>query len=105
MAVNRRLQCYCYIVECVDGTFYTGWTTNPGRRLEAHNSGRGSRYTRSRRPVRLVLLEPQVDRGNAMKRERAIKAMTRLRKLRLIARMSEATCAKKRKKRRVLSLA
>jgi putative endonuclease len=76
--------CFCYIVECADGSFYTGWTTDPARRVAAHNAGRGSRYTRARLPVRLVLLEPQKDRIGAMKRERGIKAMTRSRKTRLV---------------------
>jgi len=75
---------YCYIVECSDGTFYTGWTTDPERRLKIHNSGRGARYTRARRPVRLVYVEPQPDRLSAMKRERAIKTMTREKKQKLI---------------------
>jgi putative endonuclease len=76
--------CYCYIVECADGTFYTGWTTDPERRVRIHNAGRGARYTRTRRPVKLVYLEPQPDRVSAMKRERAIKTMTRLQKQKLI---------------------
>ena len=81
--------CYCYIVECVDGSLYTGWTTDPEARLRAHNAGRGGRYTRSRRPVRLVHLETQASPSHAMKRERAIKNLTRARKLRLIAARSE----------------
>lgn len=75
---------YCYILECSDGTFYTGWSTDPERRLVAHNKGRGARYTRTRRPVKLVYVESQADRTCAMKRERAIKAMTRARKEKLI---------------------
>ena len=71
------LTCYCYILECADGTYYTGWTTDPSRRLIQHNEGRASRYTRSRLPVKLVCLEPLPDRVTAMKRERAIKVMTR----------------------------
>jgi putative endonuclease len=78
------MSCYCYIVECVDGTLYTGWTTDPERRVKVHNAGRGARYTRTRRPVKLVYLEPQPDRVSAMKRERAIKTMTRLQKQKLI---------------------
>jgi putative endonuclease len=77
--------CYCYILECADGTLYTGWTTDPERRLKVHNAGRGARYTRVRLPVRLVYVEPQPDRGTAMKRERAIKALPRIRKRKLIA--------------------
>jgi putative endonuclease len=75
---------YCYILECADGTFYTGWTTDPDRRARQHNNGHGARYTRTRRPVRLVYIEPQADRATAMKRERTIKAMPRARKAKLI---------------------
>ena len=75
---------YCYILECADGTFYTGWTTDPERRLKQHNKGAGARYTRSRLPVKIVYLEPQPDRRTAMKRERAIKRLSRERKKKLI---------------------
>jgi len=68
---------YCYILECSDGTYYTGWTTDPQRRLRQHNRGRGARYTRYRRPVRLVYVEEQPDRGSAMRREFKIKQMSR----------------------------
>jgi putative endonuclease len=78
------MACFCYIVECADGTFYTGWTTDPERRVKTHNAGRGARYTRTRRPVRLVYLEPQPDKVSALKRERAIKTMTRRQKQSLI---------------------
>jgi putative endonuclease len=79
------MSCYCYIVECADGTYYTGWTIDPERRLKTHNAGRGARYTRTRLPVKLVYLEPQPDRSTAMKREKAIKAFPRAKKLKLIA--------------------
>jgi putative endonuclease len=75
---------YCYIVECADGTFYTGWTTNPERRVREHNAGRGAQYTRARRPVRLAYLEALPDRSTAMRRERALKALPRAGKLALI---------------------
>jgi putative endonuclease len=78
------MQCYCYIVQCSDGTYYTGWTTDPEKRVKAHNAGRGSRYTRTRRPVKLVYVEAQPDRVSAMKRERAIKTMRREQKQKLI---------------------
>ncbi len=78
--------CCCYIVECSDGTFYTGWAVDAERRLKMHNSGRGARYTRTRRPVKLVYVEPQPDRTTAMKRERAIKRFTRAKKQALIDR-------------------
>ena len=75
---------YCYILECSDGTFYTGWSSDPERRLRQHNRGTGARYTRSRRPVRLVYVEELPDKSAALKRERAIKTLGRLKKLKLI---------------------
>ena len=75
---------YCYIVECSDGTYYTGWTTNPEHRVKTHNAGRGARYTRMRKPVKLAYVESLPDRASAMKRERAIKALTRAGKKKLI---------------------
>ncbi len=75
--------CYCYIIACADGTFYTGWTTDPARREREHNAGRGARYTRSRLPVRLVYMEECPDQVAAMKRERAIKALSHSRKEKL----------------------
>jgi putative endonuclease len=91
--------CYCYILKCSDGTFYTGWTTDPERRIKRHNAGQASRYTRSRRPVRLVFLEPQSDRLGAMRRERVIKNMTRARKSRLIEELREANAHQKGKRK------
>jgi putative endonuclease len=75
---------YCYILECADGSYYTGWTTDPQRRLRQHNAGRGARYTRMHRPVRLVYVEPQPDHSSALRRELAIKALPRARKKALI---------------------
>ena len=77
--------CYCYIVECADGTLYTGWTTDPDRRVSMHNKGHGARYTKMRGPVKLVYVEEQPNRTSAMQRERAIKKMTRERKQKLFA--------------------
>lgn len=78
------MTCYCYILECADGTYYTGWTTDPKRRVKQHNKGVGARYTKTRRPVRLVYLEPQKNRTDAMKRELAIKKMKRFQKSKLV---------------------
>ena len=78
--------CFCYIVECADGTYYTGWTVNPERRVAMHNKGRGARYTRTRCPVKLVYVEELPDRKAAMKREIAIKKMKREGKGKLIRR-------------------
>lgn len=77
------MSCFCYILECSDGTFYTGWTTDPERRVAQHNKGVGARYTKTRRPVRLVYLEEQPDKVSALKRERAIKALPRKKKMEL----------------------
>ena len=79
------MTCYCYIVECSDGTYYTGWTTDPERRVSQHNKGIGAKYTSTRRPVKLVYLETQPDRTTAIKRELAIKRLKREQKARLIA--------------------
>jgi putative endonuclease len=81
---TTAVPCYCYIVECADGTFYTGWAVDPERRVAVHNKGRGARYTRMRLPVKLVYVEPQPDRTTAMKREIAIKRMGRARKMKMI---------------------
>ena len=75
---------FCYILDCADGTYYTGWTTDPPRRERQHNAGRGAKYTRMRRPVKLVYMEELSDRTSAMKRERAIKKMKRERKMKLV---------------------
>jgi putative endonuclease len=80
--------CFCYIVECADGTYYTGWSTDPQRREKQHNRGRGARYTCQRRPVKLVYVEPQPDRSAAMRRERQLKQWTHARKKALIVSIS-----------------
>jgi putative endonuclease len=77
------MTCYCYILECSDGTFYTGWTTDPQRRVSQHNKGIGAKYTRARRPVKMVYIEEQENRKEAMKRELAIKKMKRAQKIKL----------------------
>ncbi|MCI8797969.1 MAG: GIY-YIG nuclease family protein [Dorea sp.] len=71
---------YTYIVRCRDGTLYTGWTNNLEKRIEAHNSGKGARYTKSRRPVKLVYYEEFETKEEAMSREYAIKHMKKNKK-------------------------
>ncbi len=83
------MSCYCYILECADGTFYTGWTTDPERRVSQHNKGVGAKYTSTRRPVKLVYLETYPNRVDAMKRELAIKKMKRAQKIKLVAKYAE----------------
>ncbi len=76
---------YLYILECADGTLYTGITTDLERRLEEHNSSeKGAKYTRTRRPVKLCYSEVYEDRSSASKRECEVKKMPRAQKLRLI---------------------
>lgn len=75
---------YCYILECADGTYYTGWTTDPDRRVKQHNKGIGAKYTSTRRPVKLVYVESLPNRTEAMKRELAIKKMKRAQKTKLV---------------------
>ena len=76
---------YVYILRCRDGSLYTGITNDLTRRCRQHNDGTASRCTRSRRPTRLVYQETQPGRGQALKREAAIKALSRREKLSLIA--------------------
>ncbi|MEA3423767.1 MAG: GIY-YIG nuclease family protein [Bacillota bacterium] len=73
-----------YILECSDGTLYTGWTNNLEKRLEDHNAGRGAKYTRGRSPVVLKYHEVFSTKEEAMKREYAIKKMKRDKKMELI---------------------
>jgi putative endonuclease len=75
---------YVYIVECADGTLYTGWTINVEQRVKVHNAGRGARYTRLHGPVKLVYVEELPDRVAALKREWEIKRWPRDKKLKLI---------------------
>ena len=76
---------YVYLLRCVDGTLYCGWTTDPAARLKAHNSGRGAKYTRSRLPVEMVYIEEFPVRHDALSREWHIKRMSRADKENLIA--------------------
>lgn len=78
------MTCYCYILECADGTYYTGWTTDPERRATQHNKGTGAKYTSTRRPVKLIYVESHPNRREAMQRELAIKKMSRIKKVELV---------------------
>ena len=75
---------YTYMVQCRDGSLYTGYTTDVLRRTEEHNKGKGAKYTRSRLPVNLVYYEVHETKTDAMKREYALKQLTRVEKLKLI---------------------
>ena len=71
---------FVYLLECSNKTFYCGYTRNIERRVHAHNAGRGAKYTRSHRPVRLVYMERKRTLGSAMRRELEIKSFPKSRK-------------------------
>ncbi|MBO5426000.1 MAG: GIY-YIG nuclease family protein [Lachnospiraceae bacterium] len=79
---------YTYIVECSDGSLYTGWTNDLEKRILAHNSGKGAKYTKTRLPVRLVYYEEFLTKEEAMSREYRIKRLTRQEKIKLIKQLS-----------------
>ncbi len=74
-----------YLLRCRDGSLYCGWTSDLERRLRAHSAGRASRYTASRLPVSLALVQPMADRSAARREEARIKRLTRAQKLALVA--------------------
>ncbi len=76
---------FLYILECSDGTLYTGITNDISRRIELHNSGKASRYTRGRRPVTLIYQEPCRNKSFALKKEYVMKSLTRSEKKDYIA--------------------
>lgn len=75
---------YTYIVECNDGSYYTGWSTDVEQRVKHHNEGRGAKYTKSRLPVRVVYVEAHETKQEAMQREYAIKQLSRRQKEELV---------------------
>lgn len=75
---------YTYIVECSDKSLYTGWTNHLNERIDAHNRGKGAKYTKGKLPVTLVYFETFSSKEEAMKREYEIKQLSRLQKLKLI---------------------
>ena len=77
-------QWYVYILRCSDGTLYTGSTDDVARRVQMHNSGKGAKYTRGRTPVEVVYTEECESYSAALKREYAIKQLTRQEKLEMI---------------------
>ncbi len=90
----RQRRWRVYLLRCRDGSLYAGATSDLARRLAAHQGGKGGRYTRSRLPVSLVHDEPAGDHGAALRREAALKRLTRAEKLALVSR------AARRKRRR-----
>jgi putative endonuclease len=80
---------YVYIVECSDGTLYTGYTTDVGRRVAEHNAGTGAKYTAGRRPVTLRYVEYHPTRSDAQRREHEIKSRSRRQKEQLVPTASD----------------
>ena len=76
---------YTYMVLCKDNTLYTGWTNDLEKRLAAHNAGTGAKYTKTRRPVRMVYAEEHEEKRDAMRREAQIKRLSRGEKVTLIS--------------------
>jgi putative endonuclease len=76
---------WVYVLRCADGTLYTGITTDPARRLEQHNAGTAAKYTRARRPVAMVFRRRAANHGAALRRELAIKKLTRAQKEELVS--------------------
>ena len=74
---------YVYILECADKTFNTGWTNDLEKRIKTHNKGKGAKYTKYRLPVKLIYYEEFENKIDAMKREYAIKRLTRKQKEKL----------------------
>jgi putative endonuclease len=75
-ASDETRAAWVYLLECADGTLYCGWSTDPERRLEQHQAGTASRYTRSRLPVELVWRRQCEDRSDAMRQEIRIKRLS-----------------------------
>jgi putative endonuclease len=82
--IPSRSPHFVYIVRCADGSLYTGYARDPLARVALHNAGKGARYTRGRRPVRLVHTETYETIGDALSREHAIKQLTRPQKQKVI---------------------
>ncbi len=80
---------YTYILECGDGSLYTGWTNQLEKRIKQHQTGRGAKYTKTHLPVKLVYFESFPTKEEAMSREWAIKHLSRQEKLKLIAKGPE----------------
>jgi putative endonuclease len=75
---------YTYMLRCADNTIYSGYAVDPIARLEKHNSGKGAKYTRARRPVKLVYFEKFENKGDALRREIEFKKLSRAEKEKMI---------------------
>ena len=77
---KRLKNCWVYVLECGDGSYYTGWTNDLARRVKAHQLGKGAKYTRSRLPLRLIKKWRAKDRSAAMAKEARFKLLSRKKK-------------------------
>ena len=84
MDVHIFMNWFVYILRCSDGSYYTGYTNDMEKRLDVHNIGQGAKYTRSRRPCKVVFTEQQETKSDALKREAQIKKLSRKKKEALI---------------------
>ena len=91
MSEPERKRFWVYMVRCKDDTIYTGYTSDLKRRIDQHNAGTGSRYTRARIPVKLVWTDEFATRRQAMRREIAIKRLGRPRKLKMVEKWRDST--------------
>ena len=80
-----------YILLCTDGSFYTGYTKNLAERIKQHENGKGAKYTKSHKPQKIAYVEDLSSRSQAMKRERAIKKLSRQQKICLIDSQNKKT--------------
>lgn len=85
MTIQSKGKYFVYILECGDGSFYTGITNDLEKRLKSHNNGKASKYTRARLPVNLIYCEPSENKGLALSRELIIKKLNRKEKEALVA--------------------
>ena len=77
MRMKKAKSCWVYVLQCGDGSYYTGWTNDLVKRVKSHQSGKGGKYTRSRLPVRLIQKWRTKDRSAAMRKEALFKALSR----------------------------
>lgn len=87
------MTCFVYMLACGDGTLYTGWTPDLARRLQAHRTGKGAKYTRGRGPLTLAYTQCFATKSEALRREAQLKALTRAEKLALCAPFQQAVKA------------
>ncbi|MCI1964735.1 MAG: GIY-YIG nuclease family protein [Oscillospiraceae bacterium] len=91
MQTGKSKKHYAYMLRCADETIYCGYTTDLSHRIKVHNSGKGAKYTRSRRPVQLVYQESFSSKREALQREASLKKLTHYEKVTLIYQMKKLT--------------